>query len=182
MPHGETRDPELNRLWVFVWFWSLGWDVSSKRECAIGIEVVSEEIVASEESMVSEQVRTTVGLRHGWGLRMRVLRASQRYCHWIGVLILTEVKFWPLQMPLRSCTCHTEKKWESWVDWETSCCLHLWSLMQRIVWNISSFIVNLRGWRGMHVLTASYRLVASRVDSNLRTIMTTNSPSSVIMA
>ena len=38
--------------------------MSSGRECAIEIELAPEDIAASEHRMASEQVRTTVILRH----------------------------------------------------------------------------------------------------------------------
>jgi len=60
-----ARHAIQNRI-GFGWLYDFGiWEVSSERECAIGIEIALEYIMASEDSMASEQVRAAVGLRHG---------------------------------------------------------------------------------------------------------------------
>ena len=88
LPRDKTRDPESNRLWMSVWFQRLGWEVFGEGECCRDWGT-PEDTMASEDTIVSEQVRAVVGLRHGWRLGIRVLRASQCSCHWTCVVILT---------------------------------------------------------------------------------------------
>ena len=77
---GVAFGPESNRLWVVVWLRTLGQDISSK------------------DSMVSELwLRAAVEFRCGWDSGMGTLRASPCSGHWIHAIILTGVKFWPLQ-------------------------------------------------------------------------------------
>ena len=74
------------------------------------------------------------------------------------------VKFWSLEH-LCFRTCHAEK-WRTRVGWEKSFFLHLWCLVQRIVWNIFAFIAYIRDWWGVH--SVDCQLSSCRVRSRFR--------------
>jgi len=54
--------------------------------------------MSAEDIMASELwLKVTVGFRRGWYSRTGTRAASPCYCYWTRIMILTEIKFWPLQ-------------------------------------------------------------------------------------